>query len=120
VLRSSDRGGESLELEQARDQAVVVGDSIMCVVRPRLGLLPGHKGACMLRRQLRPRGDIGGPSQTIPCNGQVREGPLTPQRTYAVVVTVLLIRHGRTSHTASAPPLSVYLPGEDGNWILLN
>jgi hypothetical protein len=65
-------------------------------------------------------GIVGGPSQTIPCNGQVRLGPLTPQRTYAVVVTALLIRHGRTSHTASAPPLSVYLPGEDGNWILLN
>jgi hypothetical protein len=65
-------------------------------------------------------GIAGGPSQTIGCGGQVKLGPLTPRRNYEVTATAMFIRHGTVIHRGTAPALSVYLPGDDGNWILLN
>jgi hypothetical protein len=55
----------------------------------------------------------GGPTVHAACNGQARLGPLTPQRTYQVDVTAL----GKTR--VPQPVASVYLPGDDGNWIKL-
>ncbi len=57
----------------------------------------------------------GGPRQTTTCHGQAKLGPLTPKRTYRVVVST---RAGKKS--TPSPPSDVYLPGDDGVWIRTN
>lgn len=60
-----------------------------------------------------------GPSRTTGCHGLVRLGPLRPMRTYRVRVTALKLRRGKVVRRAGAVPTSVYLPGEDGDWVRL-
>jgi hypothetical protein len=49
--------------------------------------------ACSHANRVR-AGILGGPSLTIGCGGQAKLGPLTPKRTYSVVITALLTRRG--------------------------
>jgi hypothetical protein len=59
----------------------------------------------------------GGAAKTTGCRGHARLGPLTPKRTYRVSVTALKTRRGRVIRHAPAVAASVYLPGDDGDWI---
>lgn len=61
----------------------------------------------------------GGPTKKTTCKGQTRLGPLAPQHTYTVRVTALRVKHGRVVGRTAAVPATVYLPGEDGDWIRL-
>jgi hypothetical protein len=61
----------------------------------------------------------GGAVKTTGCHGQAKLGPLAPKRTYRVRVTALRTRGGRVVRREAAVPATVYLPGEDGDWIRL-
>jgi hypothetical protein len=41
----------------------------------------------------------------------------TPKRTYKVLVTALKMRRGKVVKRGSNPPITVYLPGDDGDWV---
>ena len=55
----------------------------------------------------------GGLNDLIPCNGEGTLGPLTPKRTYRVIVTPIGIG-GKPAKPS--PPSDVYVPGDDGVW----
>jgi hypothetical protein len=58
-------------------------------------------------------------SQTTRCHGQLRLGPLAPKRAYKLGITALKVRHGKTRRKQAMPPATIYVPGDDGDWVLL-